>query len=583
MKESINVSHPFLLKEWNYGKNQNISPLDITSGSDKKVWWKCSKDSSHCWEASISHRVNGRNCPFCSGKKVNESNCLATINPFLAKQWDYEKNIDTTPKTVTANSSKKVWWKCPKSSSHSWQAIISNRNKGRGCPYCNGNIASSTNNLLNTHPEIATEWSIEKNIGILPENITKGVIKKYWWKCPKKESHFYQASPNNRTRGKGCPFCSGKSVNDSNNLLSLRPDLILEWNYDKNIEINPKDITIGSQKTVWWKCNKGVDHEWQAKISMRTRKNNPSGCPICSNQKTVLSNSLGTVFPDLTKQWNIEKNGSLSPFDVNNGSGKRVWWKCPKGEDHEWQASIRDRKNGNGCPICNGFKVVKSNSLSFKYPKIALELDLIKNKKITSKEIYYLSQKKYWWKCSKGVDHEWITSVYHRTKNNSNCPFCTLTPQSRQELSITFELLTIFNSINPKGFKTKIGTKIWSIDIFIPELNLGVEFDGSHWHKNKLELDKLKTKQLNLNGFNIIRIREHPLKATSEFDIEVSAKFDFRSITIQLLNKIMSRFSLSIDIINKINSYINNKSTNNQKALDKYIENVLIAKSIQSN
>jgi hypothetical protein len=579
MKVSISISHPFLLNEWDYEKNQNISPTDITSGSDKKVWWICSKDNTHKWEASISHRANGRNCPYCSGKKVNKSNCLGTINPTLSKQWDHDKNKEITPETVTANSTKKVWWRCPISPSHSWQAAISNRNKGRGCPYCNGNIASPTNCITYTHPEIAKEWYYQNNKGILPENISKGVVKKYWWKCPNHETHIYQASPNNRSKGKGCPFCSGRSANDSNSLSNLRPDLMLEWDYSKNIGISPKDFTLGSQKTVWWKCNKGPDHEWQAKISMRTRKVTPSGCPICVNQKTVISNSLGTIFPELSTQWSFEKNGSLTPFDVNNGSAKKVWWKCPKGDDHEWQASIRDRANGNGCPICNGFKIVKSNSLSFRNSKIALELDPIKNFNITAEEIYYLSQKKYWWKCNKGPDHEWITSVYHRTKNNSNCPFCTLTPQSRQELSITFELITIFNSINPKGFKTKIQNKIWSIDIFIPELNLGIEFDGSHWHKDKLELDKLKTKQLNLNGFKIIRIREQPLKATSEFDIVVSNKFDLKSITTQLLNKIARICPLTNEIKDKINLYINSPSACNQKELDKYIEQILLAKS----
>ena len=52
-----------------------------------------------------------------------------------------------------------------------------------------------------------------------------------------------------------------------------------------------------------------------------------------------------------------------------------------------------------------------------------------------------------------------------------NCPYCTLTPQSKQELIITFELKTIFKDINPKGYKTKIEGQIKAIDIFIPMLN----------------------------------------------------------------------------------------------------------------
>lgn len=101
----------------------------------------------------------------------------------------------------------------------------------------------------------------------------------------------------------------------------------------------------------------------------------------------------------------------------------------------------------------------------------------------------------------------------------NNCPFFTLTPQSKQELTITFELLTLFPAINTKGFKTRVKGKLWSIDIYIPSLNLGVEFDGSYWQKDKHALDKLKTKKLESEGFNILRVREEPLKKNSDSDI----------------------------------------------------------------
>lgn len=47
-----------------------------------------------------------------------------------------------------------------------------------------------------------------------------------------------------------------------------------------------------------------------------------------------------------------------------------------------------------------------------------------------------------------------------------------------------------------------------SIDIYIPELNLGIEFDGRYWHKGKKEMDKLKTEKLEGQGFKIMRVRQ---------------------------------------------------------------------------
>lgn len=106
----------------------------VATNSGKKVWWKCKKE--HEWKSSISNRTSGNGCPICVNKQVVKGyNDLAIINPILAKEWNYEKNDDLKPDMVTANSGKKVWWKCLKCN-YEWQAIIANRNRGRGCPNC---------------------------------------------------------------------------------------------------------------------------------------------------------------------------------------------------------------------------------------------------------------------------------------------------------------------------------------------------------------------------------------------------------------------------------------------------------------
>jgi len=69
-------------------------------------------------------------------------------------------------------------------------------------------------------------------------------------------------------------------------------------------------------------------------------------------RKPPKGKSLAEVNPELAKQWHSTKNGNLTPFDVSAGSHNKVWWKCSKGDDHEWEASIKSRNNGNGCPIC---------------------------------------------------------------------------------------------------------------------------------------------------------------------------------------------------------------------------------------
>ena len=124
-----------LMAEWDWEKNTEFGfdPTQLTLGSHKKVWWKCSK--GHEWQACISNRSKGFGCPYCAGQKVIKGyNDLQTINPTLAQEWNYEKNDGLTPIDVMPNSGKKVWWKCQQG--HEWQAIIQSRNKGNGCPYC---------------------------------------------------------------------------------------------------------------------------------------------------------------------------------------------------------------------------------------------------------------------------------------------------------------------------------------------------------------------------------------------------------------------------------------------------------------
>ena len=115
-------------------KKWQITPKDVTTKSAKTVWWICS--NGHEWKVRISNRSNGTNCPYCSGHRVCEDNCLESINPALSREWHPEKNGTLTPNDVTPGSNKKVWWLC--ANNHEWEAQINSRNRGSNCPYCGG-------------------------------------------------------------------------------------------------------------------------------------------------------------------------------------------------------------------------------------------------------------------------------------------------------------------------------------------------------------------------------------------------------------------------------------------------------------
>ena len=105
---SLAEARPDLAKEWNYEKNGDLRPEDMSYGSKKKVWWILhyevpddypieslrGKHFDFEWEAQIRNRSKGvANCPFLSGRAVWPGfNDLQTINPKLAAQWHPTKN-----------------------------------------------------------------------------------------------------------------------------------------------------------------------------------------------------------------------------------------------------------------------------------------------------------------------------------------------------------------------------------------------------------------------------------------------------------------------------------------------------------
>jgi len=73
-------------------------------------------------------------CPMCSNQIVVSSNCLATLNPELAKQWHPTKNRNFTAYDIVPGSGKKVWWlgTC----GHEWETSVRNRTAGKDCYRC---------------------------------------------------------------------------------------------------------------------------------------------------------------------------------------------------------------------------------------------------------------------------------------------------------------------------------------------------------------------------------------------------------------------------------------------------------------
>jgi len=128
-----------LASEWHSTLNGDLTPYDVTLGSNKYAWWECKDNPKHKWYAQINSR-NNRNsgCPYCDGQRATEENNLLICNPKLLSEWNYNKNFKR-PEEYCPNANQDVWWIC-KECEHEWKAQINSRNrkngKATGCPAC---------------------------------------------------------------------------------------------------------------------------------------------------------------------------------------------------------------------------------------------------------------------------------------------------------------------------------------------------------------------------------------------------------------------------------------------------------------
>lgn len=357
-----------LLSQWLSPKNQPVTPKTVSYGSNKKVWWRCEK--GHEWQASIYSRINGNGCPYCSSRfPIQGVDDLASTHPALSAQWHPTKNGDLTPNMVKAGTGKKVWWIDEKG--HEWQALVSARTAGNGCPVCaNRVVLKGCNDLATTHPQFATQWHPVKNRDITPEKVTAGYQRKLWWKC--ENGHEWCASVASRIKhDAGCPVCSNrKALKGYNDLATTHPYIAAQWHPTKNGNLTPHDVVAGGEIYVWWQCDKG--HAWRTKIKNRTR--NTSDCPYCSGKKVLPGfNDLATVNPKIASQWHPFLNGTFAPQMVTAGSSRLAWWKCEEG--HVWRAAIANRAipgyKETQCPFCQ--KMTKRSRKQEYYRKIEME------------------------------------------------------------------------------------------------------------------------------------------------------------------------------------------------------------------
>ena len=349
--------------------------------------------------------------------------------PNIASEYVEDKN-DELLINVLITSNKKRLWRCSKCE-HEWEAVVSNRvNHGSGCPECakgnNGSFMEFALYLILKDTFKDAEYQFKVNnmsfdIGI-PNPATVIEYQGRYYHNNEYNSYDVENRDNIKRKfiekQKNIKFITINETYGGDKIKVINNDIYF------NADNNDKEISL-----------KLIIQELEKLINIRIKVRDDIITYTNQNIKLKeIEDSLETNYPNIAKEWNYERNGSLRPTQIKPKSNKKVWWKCDICS-HEWLTTPAHRvSDGTGCPKCVALKgsgagvhmVIEGvNDLKTLRPKIAEEWIIEKNNKLNLKldDITIKSNKEAWWKCSE-CGHEYIDKVVYRTTRNHNCPLC---------------------------------------------------------------------------------------------------------------------------------------------------------------
>lgn len=499
------IENPYLMSEWDWKKNNelNLDVSKLTCGMNIKVGWHC-QTCGYRWITTINNRNRGTGCPNCAQKQRSSTrripkkgNSMLDIRPELIKDWDFDRNI-VSPNEINSGSDVKVWWKCH-ICKHSWQTTVYNRARlNRNCPQCalnkkgkdviRGKI-DKVGSLESRYPDLIKEWNYEKN-DKNPSEYTPNSRYKVWWICSVCEKE-WQAKISHRVQGVGCPNCAIErsknayietKLKTAKSFGELHPELLEDWDFNKNVDVDPFRLFEHSNRKVWWLCKKG--HSYNTSIHVKV---SGSGCPQCKKEyqtsfpeksvfyyiKQIFEDAIENYRPEYLQRmefdiyipsknvaieydgarWHSQLSKDLKKNQICEQYGIKLFRirenKCPIDENiynlityyHlpdssilSLQESIKNLLYELNCLNVDvnierdSLKIMellemseKKNSLAVMYPHLVGEWNSIKNGSLKPEYVSGKSNKKVWWLCSK--NHEWQATIYSRT-SGTGCPTC---------------------------------------------------------------------------------------------------------------------------------------------------------------
>ena len=287
--------------------------------------------------------------------------------------------------------------------------------------------------------------------------------------------------------------------------------LLLHFYQEGNNPLPPEQIGFSSAKPVQFRCHV-CGMSWQRTPNHISTHPLIQTCPFCTHRKPSPFYNLTTEYPELSAEWDSEKN-AFPPTICLARSQRNVFWRCAK--NHRWRAVIRDRaksadkarKSGTPvCPYCSGKRASPTYNLATQYPEIAAEWNYTLNHGLKPEDFLPYSQEKIWWRCTYNPSHQWAAKIANRTLLGRGCPHCP------KEFKMSYPARALFYYLRQAypGCTCEEPFQNYKIDIFVPELKLALEHDGYYYHSSPKAQARAEQKDraLNAAGYQVLRIRD---------------------------------------------------------------------------
>lgn len=230
---ALSVAAPEIAAQWHPTKNGDLTPAQVSSGSNRKVWWTHTAPDGqvHEWQAYINIRTGqGTGCPICNTSGGSRKQSwdfrrgaggagvdLASRFPAIAAQWHPTKNGDLTPDRVSHGAETLAWWRCE--AGHEWQQPVNRRTHRQSpCWACKHPITlpagekapGPDGSLAEKRPKVAALWHPSRNGHLTPNVVRPNSGACVWWQCG--HGHVWRAAVSAQVAtakaGTTCPHCA---------------------------------------------------------------------------------------------------------------------------------------------------------------------------------------------------------------------------------------------------------------------------------------------------------------------------------------------------------------------------------------